>query len=235
MNTGVEIYNDEPRAGTFLISQGFEREHKYILELVRKYENDFKDFGCLKRRKLKSTGGRAANEILLNEDQAMFLGTLLRNNSKSVPFKKGLIKAFKRCRQQLAAVQDYHENPAYLVTRDAGKIVRKQTTDVMQKFVEYAESQGSKNASRYYGNITRMLNSLLFIVDGKYKNLRNVMSTQQLMTTSSAEQIIDRGLIDGMARKKYYKDIYKDIKSKVRLFAELHGQSEIVVKQLAKY
>ena len=59
------------------------------------------------------------------------------------------------------------------------------------------------------------------------------MSVQQLMTCSSAEQIIDRGLIDGMNRKKYYKDIYQDIKTKVALFAELHGQSEVISKQLS--
>lgn len=226
----VEVYEDEPRAGTFLISQGFGREHKVVLELIRKYKEDFGDFGSLKRRKLKSTGGRAANEILLNEDQTMFLGTLLRNNKTSVKFKKDLIKAFKACREKLEAIQQCKNAPDYQVTRDAGKIVRKKTTDVMQQFVEYATSQGSRNSKMYYTNITRMLNSMLFIVDGKYKNLREVMSVQQLMTTSSAEQIIDRGLQDGMSRKKFYKDIYKEVKDKVELFAELHGKSEVVAR-----
>ena len=35
-----------------------------------------------------------------------------------------------------------------------------------------------------------------------------------------------------MARKKYYKDVYQDVKAKVELFAELHGQSEVVSLQL---
>lgn len=228
----VEIYEDEPRAGTYLISQGFEREHKVILELIRKYENDFEYFGSLKRRKLKSTGGRAANEILLNEDQTMFLGTLLRNNKQSVEFKKNLIMAFKECRMKLESVQGFRSQPGYHTVRGTGKIVRNQTTDVIKRFVEYAEGQGSRNAGMYYTNITRMVNGLLFIVDGKFKNLREVMSVQQLMTISSAEQIIDRGLRDGMSRKKFYKDVYQDVRSKVKLFADMHGKSEVVQKYL---
>lgn len=228
----VEIYNNEPRAGTFLISQGFNRQHRIIIELIENYKEDFREFGSFKRRKQAATGGRAANEYLLNENQAMFLGTLLRNNAQTVKFKKELIKAFDRCRKQLEAIQKHKTKPDYQISRDAGKIVRKNTTDTMQRFVEYAKSQGSQNAERYYSNISRMLNGLLFIVQGKYKNLREVMTIHQLMTVSSAEQIIDRGLLDGMSHKKYYKDIYKSVRERVELFAELHGQSEIIVKQL---
>lgn len=228
----VEIFDDEPRTGTFLISQGLERDHVIIRKLIEKYRSDFEDFSHLKRRKLRSTGGRAANEFLLNEDQFMFLGTLLRNSKKVVRFKKEIIKQFKKCRLQLEAVKAQKKQPNHIITRDAGKIVRKQTTDVMKRFVDYATEQGSDNAQLYYSNITRMLNGLLFIVEGKYKNLREMMTVQQLMTVSSADQIIERGLLDGMSRKKYYKEIFKDVKSKVGLFAELHGKSEVIAKQL---
>ena len=76
------------------------------------------------------------------------------------------------------------------------------------------------------------INSLLFIVDGTFKNLRDLMTRKQLMTVSSAEQIIDKALKDGMRKKMFYKEIYKLIKHRVQLFADLHGQSEIISKQL---
>jgi len=230
--SGVEIWEDEARAGSFLLAQGLDREHDNVRKLIENYREDFEDFSDLKRRKLRSTGGRAANEYMLDEDQFMFLGTLLRNNKKVVAFKKAIIQQFKKCRIENAALQQHKQQPEYRITRDAGKIVRKQTTDVMQNYIEYAKEQGSENAERYYMNITKMLNGLLFIVEGKFKNIRNTLTTQQLMTVSSAEQIINRGLKDGMSRKKYYKEIYKDIKSRVELFAELHGKSEVISKQL---
>jgi hypothetical protein len=78
-----------------------------------------------------------------------------------------------------------------------------------------------------------MLNSLLFIVEGRHKTLRNMLTVQQLMTVSSAEQIVAVGLKTGMANKKFYKDIYLDVKEKVQIFADLHGKSEVIDRQLA--
>ncbi len=232
MKNEVEIYEDVARTGSFLLAQGLERDHQIVRKLIDKYRDKFENLSTLKVRKLRSTGGRAANEYMLDEDQFMFLGTLLKNTAKVVDFKFAIIKQFKKCRLENEALHQHKQQPEYIETRCASKIVRKQTTDVMKQFVEYAESQGSENAARYYSNITRMLNGLLFIVEGKFKNIRDMMTIQQLMTCSSAEQIIDRGLLDGMSRKRYYKDIYKDVKAKVELFAGLHGQSDVISRQL---
>jgi hypothetical protein len=227
----VTIIDGESRIGTFLLADGLDRRHQVITELIERYRSDFEDFSRLKRGKLRSTGGRAADEYLLDEDQFMFLGTLLKNTKKVVAFKKAIILQFKQCRKELQNLNKHQQKPEYHITRDAGKIVRRQTTDVMQQFIEYAKEQGSQNPDNYYRNITTMLNALLFIVEGKHKNLRNLMSIQQLMTVSSAEHIIERGLIEGMNNKKFYKDIFQDIKSRVKVFAELHGQSEILDEQ----
>ncbi len=77
-----------------------------------------------------------------------------------------------------------------------------------------------------------MLNRLLFVVEGKYKNLRNVMTTQQLMTVSSAEQIIDKGLREAMDADMPYKEVFKKVRSKVELFVELHGTSNVISPQM---
>jgi len=228
----VEIVDGEARTGTFLLAQGLEREHQIVKKLIDKYQSKFENFSTLKVRKLKSTGGRAANEYLLDEDQFMFLGTLLKNTNKIVDFKFNIIMQFKKLRLDYARLQKHKALPEYKEIRDADKIVRKQTTDMMKQFVDYAKEQGSSNANFYYQNISKMLNGMLFIVEGKFKNLREVMSIQQLMTISSAEQIVDKGLQAGMSHKKYYKEIYKDVKERVETFAELHGKSEVIQKAL---
>jgi phage regulator Rha-like protein len=228
----VELFYNKAVVGSYLVAQGLERTHKNVLQTINDYCEDFEDFGVLKTRKLKSTGGRAANEYLLDEDQFMFLGTLLKNTKQVVAFKKAIILQFKKCRLENEALQRHKIQPEYQITRDAGKIVRNSTTDTMKKFVVYAEEQGSKSADRYYTIITTMLNRLLFTVEGKYKNLREVMTVQQLMTVSSAERIIDRGLIDGMNRKIYYKAIFIEVRDKVELFIDLHGKSHVLSHEL---
>jgi len=234
------------RAGTFLIAEGFERRHNQITKHIKDYYETFlsmeKSFtpGGVKEiptRRVKSAG-RPIQEYLLNETQTIFLGTLFRTSSKKpddpvLLFKARLATEFVKLREQNLLLQKHKQEPIYQITRDAGKIVRRQATDAMKEFVSYAKSQGSQHADKYYLNITRMLNSMLFIAEGKYKNFREILTTQQLMTVSSAERIIDKGLREGMSKKKYYKDVYKDIRAKVELFAELHGKSEVISEQLS--
>lgn len=231
MDKLIKMHDDQPRAGTFLIAEGFKREHGKLIALIEKYRARFEKFSPLYAERIK-TKGRPIEQLLLDEDQTMFLGTLLRNTDIVLDFKETLVHQFKKARLLLESLDKNKSDGNYQIAREAGKLVRKDTTDAMQEFVEYAKSQGSKTPKKYFMIITKMMNGLLFIVNGKFKNLRNVMSTKQLMTVSSAEQIIDRGLRDGMSRKKYYKDIFQDVKKRVMTFAELHGQSEVIEQYL---
>lgn len=228
----VVIQNGKPVAGTWLIAQGFKREHGSIIKLIEKYRTDFEDFLDLKSKKYCSTGGRPVTEYLLTEEQTAFLGTLLKNSPQIVQFKKALVKEFYRMKNAIIRAKAQHKNIEWIETRQAGKPIRLEATDAMKKFEAYAVVQGSEHANNYYCNITKMMNSLLFIVEGTFANLRDIMTIQQLMTVSSAEQIIDKALNDGMRKKVFYKDIYKLVKERVQLFADLHGQSEIISKQL---
>lgn len=243
----VIIHDDEPMVGTWTIAQGFNRDHHDITELLEKYEENFlgfkprkssENFSGLKprksipTRKLKSTGGRPIVEYLLNEQQTAFLGTLFRNNKQVVTFKETLVRQFYVLKEELFLLDKMKVSSLWIDTRDTGKIKRLEATDRVKEFVEYANNQGSKNANYYYVNITKMMNVALFIVTGKFKNLRDLMTPQQLMVIGAAEGIIDKTLRDNMRKNTYYKDIYKLLKERLLLFAELHGQSEIMLKQL---
>ena len=225
----VEVFEDVPRAGTFLIAQGFNRKHDTIIRLIEKYRCDFEEFGVLKTRKVM-TKGRPAIEFWLNEEQFFLLGSYMRNNEVVRLFKKRLVKEFFKLRRKLDTIQKYKLEPEYKRIRAASKIVRREATDVMKEFCEYAKDQGSTNHQMYYNNITKMLNGMMFIVQGKFKNLREVMTTQQLMTVETGEQIIMKGLEEGMKKDVHYKAIYLDIKARVETFAELRGKSEVIAK-----
>ena len=225
----VEVFEDVPRAGTFLIAQGFQREHKMVTKLIEKYRSDFEEFGTLKVRKVM-TKGRPVIEFWLNEEQFFLLGSYMRNTDVVRLFKKRLVKEFFKLRRKLDTLQKYKLEPEYKRIRVASKIIRRDATDVMKEFCEYAKGQGSTNHQRYYSNITRMLNGMMFIVKGKFKNVREVLTTQQLMTVGTGEQIIMKGLEEGMKHHTHYKVVYQDIKEKVALFAELHGKSEVISK-----
>jgi len=233
----VRIYNDEPMSGTFLISQGFKRQHDEMLKLIRKYEKDFLDLdncrvskGLIIQEIKTKKAGRKVQEILLNEAQTLFLGSLLRNTDKVVEFKKRLAKDYVKVKKELEKVKSRQSNVEWQELRKDGVKIRLKETDTVKEFISYAIAQGgsTKGCDMYYSNITRMLNGSLFILQGKFKNLRDVLTTEQLMVVGTVEHIIDKTLKDGMKKDTYFKEIYKSVKEKVIIFAKMHGQMEVI-------
>ncbi len=229
----VAVQDDEGRAGTKIIADGFNRRHEQVIRLVKKYSEHFEKINTLnvfyskgKTKKFK--------EYFLDEDQFAFLATLFRNDADVVDFKLKLILDYKKVKNQLKAALGQKGDPVYDQARLTAKTLRKLETGEIQKFIAYAKEQGGseKGCDMYYANITKMMNVLLFICEGKFKNIRNILTPEQLMTVGSAEQVIGKSLRDDMAKKVFYKDIYQNVKAKVELFAELHGKSDVISKQL---
>jgi len=87
----VELLNDSDRVGSFLLAEGLGREHGTLKAIIEKYLEDFECIDVLKKRKLKSTGGRAANEYMLSYNQVVFLVSLIRNNKQIVSLASKII------------------------------------------------------------------------------------------------------------------------------------------------
>jgi len=229
----VTIHGTEGRAGTKIIADGFNRKHDQIKRMVTKYQVEFEEIAPLKGAITKGKT-KSFEEFLLTQDQFLFLGSLLRNNDQIVRFKLNLVKEFSKCRKLLESALGQRGDLVYDQARLTAKTLRKLETGEIQQFIAYAKEQGGSVAGcdMYYANITKMMNGLLFICEGRFKNLRDILTPEQLMTVGSAEQVISKSLRDDMANNVFYKEIYKNLKTKVELFAELHGQSEVISRQL---
>jgi phage regulator Rha-like protein len=230
----IVLQNNEPRAGTWNLSKGFEVEHRALKKLVNKYFIEFEEFGVVTPavQKPQDKGGRPVEEFLLNENQAMYLGTLLTNNIIVREFKRKLVKDFTRMKTELIRIASQTQNAQWLETRKAGKETRRIATDTIEKFIDYATEQGSKNAIKYYANISKMENKALFLLEQRYKNLRDALDIHQLSTVKSADMIVMKALLDGIDKGMHYKDIYKHAKNQVESFAELIGKTLIPSSQL---
>jgi hypothetical protein len=187
--------------------------------ILEKYESEFSGLGVVFRTTLDD------GTILwyLNEAQVNFAGTLSRNTKEAVKFKYNLVKAFELAKKLL----QQRSNAEWIEARDAGKRNRKQETDGIKAFVEYAKSQGSQSAEKYYMSISRMENKALFLVEQKYPNLRDVLGVAELGLMAVADTIVLNALRDGMAQALHYKDIYKLAKQRVETLGAAHGKVTI--------
>jgi phage regulator Rha-like protein len=242
--TEIAIIDKEPRISSKELARGFMLDHKYVYELIQLYATALEEFGeiILKKQmgsgeikngdyKVKSKLGER-KEYWLNEYQATFLVTTFKNTDSAITFKLNLIREFQRMRNGLESLKKLRSTEEWLSLRNSKKDTRKKETEAIKTFVEYAKTQGSNNADKYYQCFTKMENSCLFIIAGKYKNIRDMLSTDQLYQIETADKIVDKAIEEGIAKELPYKDIYQLAKSKVQWFASLYGQSEVATKMI---
>ena len=211
----VEVRRNEVFTNSKVIAEGTENKHEAVQKIISKYSGDIEDFGALRfeMRVLKHEnykGSTREKVYFLNEEQATFVITLLRNSKVVVKFKKELVRQFYAMRRFLIEKQSKLWND----TRLASKENRLKETDVIKLLVEYAKEQGSTHSDKLYVAYTKLANS---IVDGN----RDDMTASELNTLTLVESIIKQTIEIDMSMGMNYKDIYKDCKARIEQFGEI--------------
>lgn len=206
----IELRKNDIFTNSKVIADGTDNQHKNVKELIVKYQTDIEDFGALSVSNVESTGGRPEQIYYLNEEQATFVITLLRNSKVVVKFKKELVRQFYAMRKFLIEKQ----SKLWTETRIANKENRLKETDVIKLLGDYAKEQGSKNSDKLYMVYTKLAKS---VVGGK----RDSVSVLELNNLTLVESIILQTIQIDMSMGMYYKDIYKDCKDRIERFADI--------------
>lgn len=103
----VDVKDAQPQTTTLQIALGLGLQHASVIKLVRTYRPDFAEFSPIRFEIRKGEalpqGGfaKATEYAILDEQQATFLMTLLKNSPRVISFKKALVKAFFEARTLL--------------------------------------------------------------------------------------------------------------------------------------
>jgi len=112
------------------------------------------------------------------------------------------------------------QNLSWQQARSQGKLARREETDVVAAFVEYAKRQGSTHAAHYFSLVTNMTYSALFLVSkASPRPFRDLLDSLQLIYLAAAESIVQQALEDGMAQVMNYRDIYPLARLRVEAYA----------------
>lgn len=210
MHKLIELKKNDIFTNSKVIADGTNNQHKNVKELIVKYQTDIEDFGTLSVSNVESTGGRPEQIYYLNEEQATFIITLLRNSKVVVQFKKELVRQFYVMRQFLMEKQ----SQLWIDTRIANKENRLKETDVIKQLADYAKEQGSTHSDKLYVVYTKLAKS---VTGGKRDNV----SVSELNNLTLVESIILQTIQIGMSMQMHYKDIYKDCKNRIEQFMNI--------------
>lgn len=101
------------------------------------------------------------------------------------------------------------QSSEWLVTRKQGKLIRRSETDTIANLIDYAKSQGSRNADKMYMTYSKLVNSLVGIQSGQ----RDQVPFKTLSTIMFLEDMILHTVDEEMQNGTHYKDIYKKCKA----------------------
>lgn len=105
----VTLKDGQPVTTSEVVAANTENQHKNVLELVRQYQIQLEEFGLVafetRARSKGQHGGGDVTIAILNEPQATFLLTLMRNSTIVVKFKLALVKAFFALRAEAETIQ----------------------------------------------------------------------------------------------------------------------------------
>ena len=186
--------------------------HKSVKNLLRKHKKRLESFGELPFK--KALKGREKH-VYLNENQACFLLTLSRNTDIVVGFKHALVKEFSRLKKEESRQAERRASIEWQQNRELGILTRKDLTDTIKLFVEYAKSQGSSGCNHYYTLVSKAIAKAL----GTEK--RNLESEQNLHILATCESIAARYLMTGMNDQLPYKTIYRGLIVDLNRFADM--------------
>lgn len=107
MNELVFLENNQPVTTSLIVAEGTDNQHESVIRIITENNAQFERWGQIYFSDLKSGNkngdlrGRPTKVAYLNEQQATFLITLLRNNETVLDFKAELVDRFYKMREML--------------------------------------------------------------------------------------------------------------------------------------
>ncbi len=211
MNELVFLRGNDAFTDSLVIASGTANKHESVQRRIRDYEKEIGTLGKLGFEIRPMPSGQEQKIYKLNEQQATFLITLLKNTPIVVQFKLELVRQFYQMRQFIFERQ----TQSWIETRKAGKLTRKTETDTIQKLVKYAKEQGSTHADKLYMTYSKLANKMVGI------SKRDEATVIQLNNLSLMENIILHEINTGILMGKHYKEIYQECKRRLEVVKNL--------------
>ncbi len=136
----------------------FKRTNKSIVDLIRKYEEQFLSLGQIDFESL-SNPGKDTVIAHLNEDQATFLIALFTNTKKVVSFKLKLVKEFRKAIDEINRLYNDPERKLAIKSK------RSAHAPMMDALKEFRDDIGKETREDNYITENKLCN---FIVIGRF-------------------------------------------------------------------
>lgn len=209
--TTADVSRAIPVTTSLIVSELYAVEHKSVMDLIKRYENDFKELGELERFEIAPVlTQRKSTAYKLTEDQFYLLVTYMKNTEIARRAKIQFVKAFSKIKHELLARTE---------TRKIGKAARLSITDA----IKYHVSSDGNFKKFAYGNYSKLVYKRVLGKDVKRSkaerkcpesgNLRDYLTIEELDRVQELESKIAGFIEVSDTEGKDDKQIYQMVKA----------------------
>lgn len=221
----VSEYEKKPVTTSLIVAEHFGKRHADVLRAIDVMAEECgaefhqRNFAPMTYTVLIGKGAQREDRAVRITKDGFTLLAMGFTGKKAMKFKLDYIRAFNAMEATLKRRDEWQP------IRDAGKGMRRDLTDAIAEFIEYAKKFGAgKGADHYYANFTKMEYRFLFaIASGMPKGFRNLLDVESLDTLGFTEKALARHIRREMERGTSYKDIYIAAKGIAQMSVDLLG------------
>ena len=220
----VKVEKREVLASSLNIAKKFGKQHAKVTLKCEALINDLSKIkgaksGTLNFVKSKENYRGQEFVIYLMNREAFSLLVMSFTGKKALEWKIKFNSAFYDMEKALLQEGMNTNSLVWKEQRQQGVLARREETDIIKTFVDYATKQGSTKAKFYYKHITVATYKCLQLVEFKRPKLRDTLNHLQLSQLFIAENIASKSLEEYMEAGEHYKTIFTLIKNDLEAFA----------------
>ncbi len=212
----VEVNKKEVFCDSSVVARKFNIKHNKVVRTIEKLEEDIGELrGTSGTPKIfkeeREYRGRKYTAYIMNRE--FFSLLVMRFKGKNaLEWQLKFNSAFYQMEKRIFQLSTNEKDKEWIGTREKSKLIRRDETDIIKEFVEYATEQGSKSAKFYYKHITNASYAALGLMSQKKPKLRESMNIIEISELMLAERYAKDLLKKYMDTGMFYKDIYKFVK-----------------------
>lgn len=211
-------------ADSRVVAEKFDKRHIEVMRKIDKLLGDVSQikgatFDTLKFTKKEDEYRGTKYDYYEMNREAFSLLVMSFTGKKALEWKLKFNKAFYEMEKSLIQLTQNKQSEMWLAQREQAKLIRREETDIIKQFIEYATSQGSTKAQFYYKHITTVVYKCLGLIQYKHPKLRETLDLMQTSQLILAEMTARKSLLKYMEQGEHYKAIFSLVKIDLEAFA----------------
>ena len=219
-------YGQNVETTSLIIADKFRKRHDNVVQKIENIINlDESNRLIFKVVEYVDLKGEERKMYKMDRDSFSMLAMSF-TGKKAFRWKLDFIHAFNLMEKELLIIYANQQNPQHQQARLEGKEQRKELTDAIQRVVDLAEQQGSRNAGKYYYLFTALIYKKLFNYKAK-QELRCFLNVEQLKRLELVECYVSNWINDSIKNTGDYHKPYNAVKKKLKKYLKLIGWNRV--------